>query len=562
MSNWRARLDRVGEAARRGLRVAGAVGRLERWRRAAAPASPNADPHEAPTPTSATRCSRHRRLLGVETEYAVAEAAAPDAARPARDELALALARTARSQVPSMGEFLANGGRLYVDGDYPEFATPECADPREVVRYIRAGDRILAAAASHPRLTRRFGPTLVFRGNVDYAGGSTWGGHESYLHRGVDESTMRHDLIPHLVSRVVFTGAGGFDPHSDGLRFSLSPRAAHFVNGVSRSARSGRGIFNSRNEPLAAWGYGRLHVICGDSLCSDRATWLKLGSTALVVALIEAGDAPGRHVQLADRVGALQTVAADEDCGARLRLADGGSASAVDIQREYLARCERRLGDPVMPDWAETLCRDWRVTLDRLARDPDEAATSLDWTIKRRMYARYGARQGMPSASWPLWTSTVGALSRALRAAGADNTPIASEAVVGRRSPVRDVVLRLTPRLREAGFDWDGLDRFLALRQRLFELDARFGQLGGGIFERLDARGLLRHRVDGVGDGAAAVERPPAEGRAGVRGRFVREHAGDLGFNVDWHEIVDTRNGCRLDLSDPLGARGSLETWR
>ncbi len=115
------------------------------------------------------------------------------------------------------------------------------------------------------------------------------------------------------------------------------------------------------------------------------------------------------------------------------------------------------------------------------------------------------------------------------------------------------------PRLRNAGLHWDQLHGFLKLREELFEIDIRFGQLGGnGIFERLDTRGLISHHVDGVGDVAAAVDQPPAVGRAGVRARFVRENAGNKCFSVDWHQIVDTRDEPRLiDLSDPFAARAA-----
>ena len=496
------------------------------------------------------------RLLGAETEYAVADLTG--AVAGGGDRLAKALVKAALAERPSIKPFLANGGKLYVDqGLHPEFATPECADPREVLRYMRAGDRILSSAAKRLQVARRYGRPIVLRTNVDYGGdGNTWGCHESYLHRGVDPATAARHLIPHLVSRVVFSGAGGFDPRSKGLRFTLSPRSVYIVKAVSRETMSGRGIFNTRNEALSDARYGRLHVICGESLCSDRATWLKLGTTALVVALIEARDAPGADVQLSDPVAMLHTIAADPECQALLQLTDGRYATALDIQREYLSRCEQRLGDPIMPGWAEPLCSDWRATLDMLANDPDHAATSLDWAIKRRIYARRAERLGFPSTSWRAWTRVIDMLRRR-----AGTTPITARAILGRSSPLRPVVRDLTPYMRDAGLHWSQLDAFLTVRQELFEIDTRFGQLGGdGIFERLDARGLLSHQVHGVGDVATAVDEPPAHGRARVRARFVRDHAGDTGFDVDWHEIVDRRDPARwIDLSDPFASRA---VWR
>ena len=553
----------------RAIAVAAGVGRKGRGatvRHTAIGGTGLAQPGRTLGPQPASRRRRPRaavarrssvpRLLGAETEYAVADLTGPVAG--GGRGLANALVKTAIAERPSIKPFLANGGKLYVDrGLHPEFATPECGDPSEVLRYMRAGDRILSTAAERLQVARRFGRPIVLRTNVDYGGdGNTWGCHESYLHRGVQLTTAARHLIPHLVSRVVFTGAGGFDPLSNGLRFSLSPRSAYIDNAVSRYTMYGRGIFNTRNEALSDARYGRLHVICGESLCSDWATWLKLGTTALVVALIEAHDAPGVDVQLSDPVAMLHTVAADPKCEALLQLTEGRYATALDIQRQYLSRCERRLGDPIMPGWAELLCADWRATLDRIANDPDDAATSLDWAIKRRIYARRAERLGFPSTTWRAWTTVIDALRR-----GAGTTPITARAILGRSSPVRHLVRDLTPYMRDAGLHWSQLDAFLALRQELFEIDTRFGQLGGdGVFERLDARGLLSHQVDGVGDVAAAVDEPPADGRARVRARFVRDHAGDAGFAVDWHEIVDKRDPARrIDLSDPFASRAA---WR
>src|SRR5207249_4593714 len=121
--------------------------------------------------------------------------------------------------------------------------------------------------------------------------------HESYLHRG-DPCVCPKQIVPHLASRLIYSGAGGFDPRSLGLDFSLSPRVSHLFNVKSSESTKDRGIFHTKDEPLSEKGFHRLHVICGESLSSRLASFLKVGTTALVVAMIEAGLQPGDDVEL------------------------------------------------------------------------------------------------------------------------------------------------------------------------------------------------------------------------------------------------------------------------
>jgi proteasome accessory factor A len=172
---------------------------------------------------------------------------------------------------------------MYVDcGLHPEICTPECANPWDAVRYIQAGHRTLAGLAAAIESASTPGTEILcFRGNVDYSGTqATWGCHESYLHR-IPLDALQPQVIPHLVTRLIYTGAGGFNPLSNGLEFTLSPRVAHIELVVSRSSTNERGIWHTKSESLCS-GYSRLHVLCGESLCSETATFLKIGATALM----------------------------------------------------------------------------------------------------------------------------------------------------------------------------------------------------------------------------------------------------------------------------------------
>jgi len=204
---------------------------------------------------------------------------------------------------------------------------------------------------------------------VDYSGThATWGCHESYLHR-ISLDVLQPQVIPHLVTRLIYTGAGGFNPLSQGLAFTLSPRVAHIELVVSRSSTTERGIWHTKSESLCS-GYNRLHVLCGESICSETATFLKIGVTALIVAMADAGLTPGNAVKLADPLDAMRKIAGDVTCKTLLMMADKSCMTAVEIQRHYLEMAEAHVSDNFMPAWAAEVCRRWRAVLDQLEDAP------------------------------------------------------------------------------------------------------------------------------------------------------------------------------------------------
>lgn len=510
-------------------------------------------------------------LLGVETEYAITGLTRSGGSvdRTLLTERLLSAARKRCRHLPDgrgSGLFLANGARVYVDvGAHPEIATPECSDPWEVLRYIRAGEllmrdlgaRVLAEESDLAALT-------VFRCNVDYGGsGTTWGCHESYLHR-CNPAILPTQLVPHLVSRTIYAGAGGFHPVSPGLEFTLSPRAWLLSQVTSHESTSDRGIFHTRDESLSAAGYHRLHLICGESLCSDTATVLKLGATALIVAAVEAGGRPGDAVQLRSPIEALRTIAADTSCRTTVSLVNGRRATAIEIQRHYLEQVERCRAAGVLPDWAGRICIPWRQQLDVLERSPAEAERTLDWAIKRALYTHRGRQQVDPDR-WAEWTQLMkdleAARGRALLAGECDGRATLRE----RWSPLRRAIRRLAPRLARERLSWEGLAAFVRLRRALLETDLRFGQLGeGGVFERLEATGYLRHRQVDPADVRRALEEPPQVGRARVRGEWVRRLAGaprSGPYMCDWMRIWDPWSGRCLDLSDPFSQEARWKGW-
>lgn len=506
------------------------------------------------------------RMFGMEREYAVTPWN-PGGTAIDRVEcvgLMSELAKTRLKHLPGAAHadlFLANGGRLYVDcGCHPEFCTPECTNPWDVVRYCEAGERILSGLAEDAKNESGMAKVAVFKCNVDYGGtGATWGCHESYLHR-IHPAQLPNQILPHLVSRVIYTGAGGFKDSHSGLQFTLSPRVAHLVQGVSHDSTRDRGIFHTKDEPLSQPGYHRLHVLCGESLCSHRATWLQVGTTALIVAMADAGLTPGRGLSLRSPLTAMQTFAADPTCSAAVPAVGGKALTARMIQAQYLEQAEAHIGDGFMPPWAEEVCRLWRETLDLLAGAPRSVATRLDWAIKLALYREYAERNGVPWPSLPDWSHVCAMLGVVL-----DQTPyqvqsVPTEFLLGSRSPVRRDVERLSLYLKSHGLRWNGFRPFLQVRAALCEIDTRFGQLGPqGIFSQMNRQGVLDHAVRGVDNIEHALIHPPALGRAKVRAEWINRLAGTRGYTATWNRVMDAHQSRIVRLDDPFAERGDWQ---
>lgn len=513
-----------------------------------------------------------RLLMGAETEYAVsAFQGDPPERREAFDRLCGHVrSRCAHlSDQTTAGIYLGNGGRFYLDSGHPEFATPECASPREALVYIRAGEWLLTAAAEALGSSDSdLAEVNVFRCNVDYSSaGTTWGCHESYLHRTRPDAMPRM-LIPHLVSRVIYTGAGGFNPHSRGIEFTLSPRAWMLEQEVANTSTDSRPIFHTKDESLSSAGYHRLHLICGESLCSDVGAYLKLGTTALIVAAIDAGWRMGDGLRLRAPLDAMRTIAADPECRASVALMNGEHVTAIDVQRRYLERVEDCRAAGHLPEWAEEVCARWAEALDRLEHDPAWAQTSLDWGIKLALYRHWAGG----SEQWgllPTWTKIWKAVRRRLAAAqervsATVGVEVDLERMLGAEGPIAAVVQKLTQLLASIGRDWEGLRRVLKLRQELFEIDVRFAQLGErGIFEQLERQGRLASHLVREEEIERALTHPPESGRASVRGTLIRQlhDAGSAAAHVcDWTRLVDRRGGRFVDLTDPFESEVRWQT--
>lgn len=304
---------------------------------------------------------------------------------------------------------LTNGARYYVDHAHPEYSTPECPDPLELVLYDKAGEEVMrrsmkASAAMFPG-----GPPIVVYKNNSDGKGNSYGCHENYLmDRAVPFSKVVTAVVPHFVSRQIFTGAGkvgvetpALDP--DVVHFQLSQRAEFFEEVVGLETTLKRPIVNTRDEPHAdPRRFRRLHVIVGDANLSEVATFLKVGTTAIVLAMLEDDVAPARDVTPADPVRAMHEVSGDPALRCSIELADGSSATALAIQWELFSAArkyaeERGLG--VLGDQAvgASVLDRWEEVLHGLETDPESLVRQLDWVAKRQLVEGYRDRHG---CSW------------------------------------------------------------------------------------------------------------------------------------------------------------------
>ncbi|HJZ07305.1 MAG TPA: Pup--protein ligase, partial [Trebonia sp.] len=318
------------------------------------------------------------------------------------DEVARYLFRGVVSWGRSSNVFLRNGSRLYLDvGSHPEYATPECDNILDLVVHDKAGERILEGllvdADRRLREEGIAGDIYLFKNNTDSAGNS-YGCHENYLvGRHGEFGRLADILIPFLVTRQIICGAGKVLQTPRGAVYCVSQRAEHIWEGVSSATTRSRPIINTRDEPHAdAERFRRLHVIVGDSNMSETTMLLKVGSTDLVLRMVEAGVVL-RDMTLDNPIRAIREVSHDMTGRSRVRLANGREMSALEIQYEYLSRAKDFTDanglDPiskrVLEMWERALSSIEEGNLDKIARE-------IDWVTKYQLIERYRVKHDLP----------------------------------------------------------------------------------------------------------------------------------------------------------------------
>ncbi|MDP8970970.1 MAG: proteasome accessory factor PafA2 [Actinomycetota bacterium] len=317
------------------------------------------------------------------------QAGAPDA--PPEDDVGLA------------NSILPNGARFYVDHAHPEYSSPECSNPRDALIWDKAGERILEVAAARAASLlpgadpARPGRVLITKNNTD-GKGAAYGTHENYvMDRAVAFGEIVRHVTPFFVTRQVMLGAGrvGNEFELDDVPYQISQRADFFEVEVGLETTLKRPIVNTRDEPHAdPERFRRLHVIIGDANMSEVCTYLKLGSTALVLMMIEDGvlaDPP----TLAQPIRALHEISHDLTCRRPVELKDGRQVTPIEIQWLYLEQAKRYCKEREGPDWSGGLLATWERILTALEDDPISLDGVLDWVTKYQILRRYAQRDGL-----------------------------------------------------------------------------------------------------------------------------------------------------------------------
>jgi proteasome accessory factor PafA2 len=379
------------------------------------------------------------KVCGTETEYGVVLRGAPDPnpvlassvlinsyveqrkvgwdfedETPGRDARGYAREGTQAPEIEThlVNTVLTNGARYYVDHAHPEYSTPECADALELVLADKAGERVLARSMQAAGRLLEPGQSIVVYKNNSDGKGNSYGCHENYLvDRAVPFSSLVRYLLPWFVTRQVFTGAGkvGSENGAAPVDYQLSQRADFFEEEVGLETTLKRPIVNTRDEPHAdPQQYRRLHVIAGDANLCEVATFLKVGTTAVVLGMIEdefldLGMAGTRKEwSLAGPVPAMRTVSHDPTCRATVELADGSRMTAVELQWEFLRLAQKYADETGLElcggeDVGGQVLTRWEAVLGELERDPASLDGQLDWVTKRTLLDAYVARD---SLSW------------------------------------------------------------------------------------------------------------------------------------------------------------------
>lgn len=292
---------------------------------------------------------------------------------------------------------LENGGRLYVDGAHPEYSTPECTNARDVVIYEKAGERLVQLCIENAnRIRKEEDKLFLYKNNTDGKGNS-YGYHENYLMlRSTQFEKIVQSLVPFLVTRQIFAGSGkvGTDNKGDPAAYQISQRADFFETLIDLNTMAKRPIMNTRDEPHAdPKQFRRLHVIVGDANMAEFTTYLKIGTTSLVLQMIDNNhDIPGLEIE--NPLEAIKTVSRDITLKKTIRLTNGKEYTPVEIQRAYLEEAYKYFGkldrDPVVYE----ILGYWEDTLEKLEKNPSELSRKIDWLIKYELINNYREKKG------------------------------------------------------------------------------------------------------------------------------------------------------------------------
>jgi proteasome accessory factor A len=435
--------------------------------------------------------------MGLETEYGVT-CVVDGQRRLSPDEVARYLFRKVVVWGRSSNVFLPNGGRLYLDvGSHPEYATAECDNLSDLIKQDQAGDRIVEelAVSAEIRLNAEGikGQIHLFKNNMDAAGNS-YGCHENFsVSRKKNFEEVTESIIPFLITRQIFCGAGKWISSSKGANFQISQRAEHMWESVSSATTRSRPIINTRDEPHADPDeYRRLHIIVGDSNMSETTTVLKVATTELMLRAAELGLLKDKFT-IENPIKTIREISNDLKFRNSFRLSSGREITALQMQNEMFNIVSSMPGlDEILekPFYRYALNL-WRRSLDALeSEDYSLVDMELDWMIKRKFMNSYKEKHQLN--------------------------------------------------------DMDS---------RLILLDISYHNIrkDRGLFYILEKSGMAKTLITN-NDVNSAMENPPETTRAALRGRFIKvaqEKKRD--FTVDWVNLkINDQQQSSIACKDPF----------
>lgn len=517
-----------------------------------------------------------RRVYSLETEYALAYETPPDSPKShiAPDRLYELLEAEILKQWPHAkcdptgrqslsetslveiceGYFLANGARLYYDTGHLEWAAPETGDPYQAVVYDRASDSQLSEIAG--LVARQLGGRpLIIKNNLDYQSGVTYGCHENYSVRrysskGRDVMRQIVDrLIPFLVTRQILCGAGRIDAACDPyVGFQLSQRADFMTRLSSVDTRENRPLVNLRDEPLGdGRHYARLHLILGDSNMAEYATFLKLGITGLLLDMLET-DTAFPNLKLENPPQALREVSRDLEFRQELALADGGTATALEIQRAYWLAARNFVAVPDREDrLAQCILQLWGKLLTDLEHRSADLEYRLDWAIKRRVFGEMLQQFKTTWEEVELWMPV---LARTWQYALPQHAPNNWGDWIRKQLAGRDWAFIETC-TRQNKLVWQDYKRFRHIVATLRMIDLRYHDIHPklGIFYQYGQADTI---INNPEECAHARQTPP-DTRAAVRAHALRlADQCQQTIRMDWDRIYFDGRQQELGFPDPL----------
>jgi len=130
---------------------------------------------------------------------------------------------------------------------------------------------------------------------------------------------------------------------------------------------------------------------------------LKVGTTSIILSMVEDDAGPTRDLSLSDPVRALHQVSADLTLSRPLALTDGSTATALELQWELFGAARKYAEEYGLTSLGDdgtvgaSVMEHWETVLEGLESDPSSLADRVDWVAKRELLLAYMDRH---SCGW------------------------------------------------------------------------------------------------------------------------------------------------------------------